>query len=611
MAYSQAQIIQIITFVAAQIATQTGVDQNQLVAIAIATARHESGLDPNAIGDNGNSVGLFQLNIKGEGAGMTVAQRQDPTANTKIAVQQIANVMKQNPGMSPGEIAAAAQRPANPNAYAIEINNSLGGAGAQQGMGGMAQQPSATDSLIQDALGWVGRGRYTYGGSGYPNAGVDCSGFTEYLFGQAGVQIGRDTGAQRGSSALTTVQGGLANALPGDLLFFGDVTGPHAHVGIYLGNGMMVSAENEQTGIAISNISGGAFGTEPLNLVRRAGGLGAATGSFDAGRGTYSVGVAQGGTGVPTTSTPAPPYDPNQKYPVAADERTWFLQNAPQDVWMLSNPELANILAYVKEYGIDPTDQSITGLISQTNWYKTHGADQRAWAQLYASDPAEAARQIGSQDANNPNFNKGAVLAVKTMAGQFGVNLTYDQINTLAINSKYYAWTPAEMQAAIAQYATIGKPSASLTQLQTQARDYLVPVSDPTLQQWLTNIDSGTATIDNYNAYLKQQAESLYPQMKSALDAGVTPNQYVDPYRQIAQQVLGVNASSINFMDPKWIAAINQNTPDGQRSTMTLDQWTTYIKSNPQYGYQSTIGAKNQAYDTANQLATLLGKVQH
>jgi hypothetical protein len=45
---------------------------------AVANAAVESGLDHLAIGDNGNSVGLFQLNIKGGGAGMSVPARQDP-----------------------------------------------------------------------------------------------------------------------------------------------------------------------------------------------------------------------------------------------------------------------------------------------------------------------------------------------------------------------------------------------------------------------------------------------------------------------------------------------------------------------------------------------------
>lgn len=54
----------------------------EIIAGAIVNAKAESGLNPRAIGDNGASVGLFQLHRKGAGKGMSVAERQDPTKNT-------------------------------------------------------------------------------------------------------------------------------------------------------------------------------------------------------------------------------------------------------------------------------------------------------------------------------------------------------------------------------------------------------------------------------------------------------------------------------------------------------------------------------------------------
>jgi Transglycosylase SLT domain len=111
-------IQQIIT----NIANSLGVAPN----LAVAIAQQESGLNPNAIGDNGNSVGLFQLNDNGEGAGLTVAQREDPTTNATIALKEVAAVAAQHPNWTPGQIAAAAQRPADPGTYANDVNKLLG-----------------------------------------------------------------------------------------------------------------------------------------------------------------------------------------------------------------------------------------------------------------------------------------------------------------------------------------------------------------------------------------------------------------------------------------------------------------------------------------------------
>jgi hypothetical protein len=60
-----------------------------MVAAAIVNAKAESNLDPRAAGDSGQSIGLFQLYSKGAGAGMSVAQREDPVLNTRRIIQEV------------------------------------------------------------------------------------------------------------------------------------------------------------------------------------------------------------------------------------------------------------------------------------------------------------------------------------------------------------------------------------------------------------------------------------------------------------------------------------------------------------------------------------------
>ncbi|MCL8011684.1 C40 family peptidase [Streptomyces sp. AS02] len=79
---------------------------------------------------------------------------------------------------------------------------------------------------------------YVWGATG-PDS-YDCSGLTQAAWKAAGVDIPRVTYDQ--VNAGTTVS--LANAQPGDLIFFyDDVT----HVGIYIGNGMMIHAPKPGT----------------------------------------------------------------------------------------------------------------------------------------------------------------------------------------------------------------------------------------------------------------------------------------------------------------------------------------------------------------------------
>ncbi|USQ79904.1 C40 family peptidase [Ornithinimicrobium faecis] len=66
------------------------------------------------------------------------------------------------------------------------------------------------------------------GGGASPSTGFDCSGYTQYVFGQLGIDLPRTTGGQR--SVATSV----SNPQPGDLVFWGS---PAYHVAIYAGDG--------------------------------------------------------------------------------------------------------------------------------------------------------------------------------------------------------------------------------------------------------------------------------------------------------------------------------------------------------------------------------------
>jgi cell wall-associated NlpC family hydrolase len=89
---------------------------------------------------------------------------------------------------------------------------------------------------------------YVFGGTS--TSGFDCSGFTQYVFAQAGISsLPRTAEEQR--QATTQVS---APAV-GDLVFFG---APAYHVGIYAGNGMMWDAPHTGLSVAKRSIFAGA-----------------------------------------------------------------------------------------------------------------------------------------------------------------------------------------------------------------------------------------------------------------------------------------------------------------------------------------------------------------
>ena len=94
-------------------------------------------------------------------------------------------------------------------------------------------------AIYEEAKKYVGT-PYVWGGSS-PETGFDCSGYVCWVYNQNGYDIGRTTanGLWQKSQHISE-----AEAKPGDLVFFKGTydTPGMSHVGIYLGNGKMVSA---------------------------------------------------------------------------------------------------------------------------------------------------------------------------------------------------------------------------------------------------------------------------------------------------------------------------------------------------------------------------------
>jgi hypothetical protein len=167
--------------------------------------------------------------------------------------------------------------------------------------------------------------------------------------------------------------------------------------------------------------------------------------------------------------------------------------------------------------------------------------------------------------------------------------------------------TPGAQPFQMGQPGTIG---VTIDKLRTEAKSYLVPVSDQTLQAWSENIAMGRTDENAFLVTLKTQAKSLYPGMASQIDAGLTVNQAVDPYRQLAASNLNIAPDSIDFGQPQFQKALHQIDPKtGAPVAMSLDAWQTELRTNPIYGFSGTQNAKTMAYDATSTLLRGLGAI--
>ena len=133
-------------------------------------------------------------------------------------------------------------------------------AASAAGLGGSADVGSAVTSsggtaseaaVVAEAKKYLGV-PYLWGGTD-PEKGLDCSGFTQLVYGNLGVDLPRVSSQQ---ATAGTAVGSIASARPGDLVFFDHAPDRPGidHVGIYIGGGKMIAAPQPGESVKIQDV---------------------------------------------------------------------------------------------------------------------------------------------------------------------------------------------------------------------------------------------------------------------------------------------------------------------------------------------------------------------
>jgi cell wall-associated NlpC family hydrolase len=127
-----------------------------------------------------------------------------------------------------------------------ETDSAAEEAAADEGTVAADSESSVRQQLVAYALQFVGN-PYRAGGND-PHTGADCSGFVRYVMAHgAGISMNRSSREQ----AVQGTQISAAEMQPGDLLFYSNGSRIN-HVAMYIGDGRIVHASTEKTGIKTS-----------------------------------------------------------------------------------------------------------------------------------------------------------------------------------------------------------------------------------------------------------------------------------------------------------------------------------------------------------------------
>lgn len=254
--------------------------------------------------------------------------------------------------------------------------------------------------------------------------------------------------------------------------------------------------------------------------------------------------------------------------------------------YALQIPEVKSILDQAAREDWD--DERIKGAITSTRFWATTSDAERGWMALEKQDPATASRRQREQKEN-----------LRAQAQKLGFTVEERRLDQIADLSLRWGWSAAQANQALSsefKFDPTGQKNALSRVMKQKAADYAIPLSDAAVQQWGQKIAGGQATEEEFDAYLTEQAKSMFPGLTVALDRGITVRQYVDPYVQIAADTLEITPEQINIADPKWLRAINQVDPKtGDRTAMTLTEWQDTLRQDPTYQWDKTKQARQQA----------------
>lgn len=111
---------------------------------------------------------------------------------------------------------------------------------------------SAAQAILDTAKSYLGT-PYLWGGT--TPSGFDCSGFVQYVYGKNGYSLTRTTYTQWDNDGVVVSRDAL---VPGDLIYFGAADAP-SHVGIYVGNGVMIHSPRTGDVVKYTTIESGYY----------------------------------------------------------------------------------------------------------------------------------------------------------------------------------------------------------------------------------------------------------------------------------------------------------------------------------------------------------------
>jgi len=207
--------------------------------------------------------------------------------------------------------------------------------------------------------------------------------------------------------------------------------------------------------------------------------------------------------------------------------------------------------------------------VRDSKWYKTHNDQFRQTYVLEKTDPSKYKRLSSQKLAD-----------IQDLAASMGVKYDKDLFASVTRQALYNGWDDAQVRNALAgmlDFSAGGHFGGEAGQAEQELRNYAgqmgVSLSDNTLKTWLRSLVAGNHSIEDYQAYIQNNAELAFPAFSKQIKSGVTVRQIADPYIQSMGNILEINPNSIDLQNATIRKALTQVDDQGQATGTGVPIW--------------------------------------
>jgi len=148
------------------------------------------------------------------------------------------------------------------------------------------------------------------------------------------------------------------------------------------------------------------------------------------------------------------------------------------------------------------------------------------------------------------------------------------------------------------------KESADYIRTQNIAKSFFGNPSDDDIEQVLT----GQILPADYERQQRVFAGQRYGHLKDLLDQGMTMKSIAANYKTSAARLLELDENAIDMSTGAFEQAVSFGE-EGKKRLMTNSEWEKLLRSDPQYGWERTNNAKDEARSLSANIAQAFGRI--